>query len=142
MIHIPKNRIHRYLKLKTHIPTDIDFTVSDTFESLRPKMERAATLEAADALIAKLTPETGAKHVYGIDALEVKEEGSDGAGAGGGGGEDDDSEGSESDDDEDNKDKGDRRAKNLLSDMWELEHARTPSLSVVDTCSRPWHDSF
>jgi hypothetical protein len=104
-------------------------------------MERAASLEAADALIAKLTPETGAKHVYGIDALEVKEEGSDGAGAGGGGGEDDDSEGSESDDDDD-KDKGDRRAKNLLSDMWVFEFAPTSSLSVSATCSRPWHTCF
>lgn len=69
----------RYLKLKQHIPTDIEFAVADTFEVLRPNMERAASLEAADAVIAKLSGEGKQNAVHGINHLEVKDLSSEGA---------------------------------------------------------------
>uniref|UniRef100_A0A7S4KVT8 MIF4G domain-containing protein n=1 Tax=Guillardia theta TaxID=55529 RepID=A0A7S4KVT8_GUITH len=76
---IPKKRLdlflahfQRYLLGKTSLTMDVEFTVSDTFESLRPDLKRLDNVEAADANIARLENDMKMSRLRGLLALEVK----------------------------------------------------------------------
>ena len=56
----------RYLLLKAPLPMDIEYTVSDSFEALRPDLQRLTSLELADAVLARTEAELRQGEVFGL----------------------------------------------------------------------------